>query len=78
MVKKLYMKPEISYVDFSLSSSIAGTCKTKANHYNDATCEYEDTDGFGTILFNSETNDDCSTDYDCYHAPDDSRSIFAS
>ena len=81
-VLKKYTKPEISFVDFSMSSSIAATCDNKANHYNSATCEYESP--LWGIIF-AGTNSVCSTqtqdgtnDMFCQHVPIAGSVIFSS
>ena len=50
-MKKVYMKPEVVFEDFSLSTNIASGCEIKTNTPSQGTCAYgEDTD-FGVAIF---------------------------
>ncbi len=78
-MKKTYIKPEIVFENFSLSTNIAASCDFKTYTPNSGTCAYTYEDEFlGTInLFLSDVNA-CTTkeadgEYNgfCYHTPYD-------
>lgn len=76
--KKRYQKPNISFVDFTLSSSIAETCEMQANYTNENTCTYEDN---GWVIFGG-SNGECmlynaEEDF-CYHNPTMTNNLFGS
>lgn len=76
--KKRYQKPEVSFVDFTLSSSIAETCERQATYTNENTCTYENN---GWILFGA-SNGECvlrnqEEDF-CYHNPTMFNNLFGS
>ena len=77
-IKKTYVKPEISFVDFTLSASIAGACTHEGNFDNGDSCRYEDN---GYFVF-SEKNSGCDFTINnkefCYHVPTADTSIFNS
>ena len=78
MNKKAYIRPDVQLVDFSLTSSIAGTCTLKANTADANSCEYID-NGMTVFL----EGPDCTFPIEdggmfCYHVPTDDNRIFAS
>lgn len=75
-IKKTYVKPEISFVDFTLSASIAGACTHTGNFSNGAECYYEDN---GFHVFAPKGVCDFPVDEEfCYHVPTEDTSIFNS
>lgn len=79
--KKPYTKPKFEFVEFSLSSSIASTCKYTGNHSDGNSCEYEAEGDNGWLRFTSD-NFDCGIQLDdesyCYHVPTVDTSVFSS
>ena len=79
ITKKAYVKPDIALVDFSLSSSIAATCK-----YESTGTFVEDgcTKGYienGMQVFTELDCDVAAPDYEvCYHVPSDGVNVFGS
>lgn len=79
-MKKVYSKPDIELVDFSLSGSIAATCKFMGNYADGNSCGYEDNDW---IFFSNMSICDIdpaekgNEDF-CYHVPTEDQSVFAS
>ena len=76
--KKRYQKPNISFVDFTLSSSIAETCVNQANYGSINTCTYEDN---GWIIFgnlNAECEQVNQEEDLCYHNPTMYNNLFGS
>ena len=67
-MKKQYSKPTVELVDFSLSSSIAGSC----GEY----LEYQGAVSAG--FFASGPSNGCPIPTSCYHVPSDSLAAFAS
>ena len=63
--KKKYMKPDLEFVNFVMSSSIAGTCKYVDNGWT----VYNTTRGCNYPVDSEEV---------CYHVPTADTSIFAS
>lgn len=83
-MKKAYVKPQIAFESFQLTSNIAGDCNQKPNtQANEATCGYNDN---GWIIFHNEFICDILIDsagtgaYNrfCYHVPTSDISVFAS
>lgn len=79
-MKKAYTKPEIVLVDFSLSSSIATTCRYTGTHADVTSCGYLNENGW--ITFTSPwtgcTSPALPSDVFCYHAPTADTSVFGS
>ena len=78
MNKKAYIRPDVQLVDFSLSSSIAATCKNFAGFANENNCTY---DYNGWKVFESKGICNLVIDNNgqfCYHVPTDDTRIFAS
>lgn len=79
--KKVYTKPEISFVNFELSTSIAGDCKYQSN-LSDNNCEMVPVIGEnGWITFSDPLkgcNDFVGDDQLCYHVPSVDSSVFTS
>ena len=76
-MKKQYKKPEVSFVDFTLSSSIAETCAYGATHDSGNTCVYE----FGGWTHFSSSNGACifqDSEEFCYHNPSMNNNLFGS
>ncbi len=79
-MRKPYNKPEISFENFKLSASVAGTCENgyKANSGDVTNCEYSENgmsifgDNNGSCLFKGDETDTC------YHVLIDGIVIFAS
>lgn len=76
--KKKYMKPDLEFVNFVMSSSIAGTCKYEAEHADGNSCTFRDNEW----IFFSSINDACDWPPEdgkyCYHVPTDNQNIFSS
>ena len=77
-MKKAYTKPEIVLVDFSLSSSIATTCKFDANFAVDVCSPVVEDNGW--TYYNVQFSCDVPLDREsvCYHVPTADTSIFSS
>ena len=79
MNKKVYVKPDAMLVDFSLSSSIAATCKHTAT-MSDSSCNPYSIDGGWIVMttgnFVCELTPDDPTF--CYHVPTEDTSVFSS
>ena len=77
VMKKTYLKPEIIFESFALTSSIANACDDKLSaDTNTCGIEY----GFD-ILFSTGTDSVCNKDedlYNCYHVPGENTSLFGS
>lgn len=74
-MKKEYVKPEIVFESFKLTTSIANTCGgLQANQADGNECELVDS---GWKIFISGVNDDCDP-YTCYHVAPDSSNVFGS
>ena len=74
--KKKYVKPDLEFVNFVMSSSIAGTCKYEANSA-EGSCLAVDN---GWTVYNTTFKCDYPVDSEevCYHVPTADTSIFAS
>lgn len=71
-----YEKPTIAFVEFSLSSSVAASCKYTGNHGDGKTCYYEN--GGWKVFTVGEVCNFPTDDEFCYHAPSLDTSIFSS
>ncbi len=80
-MKKPYSKPQIAYVSFELSQSIAAGCEFISNNAYEA-CPITVEEGF--VLFSTgaclTTPVDVGMDKDrfCYHIPSDDSRVFSS
>ena len=85
-MKKKYMKPEIMFEDFSLNTSIAGSCESIVGNPSKDSCGII-TSG-GDVVFNEGAGcvftpvdmggKDDEWDGFCYHVPIDSKTLFYS
>ena len=78
-MKKSYSKPTIEFVDFTLSSSIASTCKWQAD-FAQNTCDPVIEDN-GWTIYNEAFACDYQVDQNpdvCYHVPTADSSLFNS
>lgn len=82
-MKKTYVKPEVYFESFELSTSIATGCEYKSNHTKD-TCGWY-VEGVGNVfLSNLTTCDYPEPDSEtnkfgiCYHVPVDTSNLFTS
>ena len=77
VVKKAYSKPNVEFVDFSLSGSIAATCTYQGTNTDSNSCGYLDN---GWILYATVgICDMIVTDPNfCYHVPTEETSVFSS
>lgn len=87
-MKKAYVKPEIFFESFMLSSSIAGDCETETNLQSRGGCGYMTRDGI--VFVDKTTGCDVGVPYDdkvgdymysdslCYHIPIDTKNLFNS
>lgn len=81
-MKKSYSKPEIFFEDFSLSTSIAGSCDKIIDNATKYVCAYYDerhnkyvfTDDIGACT----TKNEDGTNGICYHTPIDTSDLFNS
>ncbi len=80
-MKKVYKKPEVTFVSFELSESISAGCEQISNQAEYA-CAVEDPMAEITYISNGITG--CAytppnvNDVVCYHAPSDSTNVFSS
>ena len=87
-MKKAYVKPEIFFESFMLSSSIAGDCETETNLQSRGGCGYMTRDGIVFVDMTMNCNvgvpyNDTESDYIynnslCYHIPIDTKNLFNS
>lgn len=82
-MKKTYIKPEIMFEEFSLSTNIAATCGTPATHSeNQYGCGYAigrfDQVVFTELMGCSVQEDDGDYNGICYHVPTEAYSLFSS
>lgn len=76
VVKKAYSKPNVEFVDFSLSGSIAAACTHQGTNTDGHTCGYYDN---GWLVYMQDSVCDVGADRDfCYHVPTEDNSIFGS
>lgn len=76
VVKKAYSKPNVEFVDFSLSGSIAATCTHQGTNADSNSCGYEEN---GWLVYAQNSFCDIGTDKEfCYHVPTADTSIFGS
>lgn len=80
-MKKVYKKPEVTFVSFELSESISAGCEQISNQA-EYTCAVEDPMAEMTYIAGEITG--CTytpsniDDFVCYHGPSDSSSVFSS
>lgn len=77
VVKKVYAKPGIEFVDFSLTGSIAATCTHVGTSTDGNTCSCED-NGWKFFSNLSVCDDILPEDNFCYHVPTEDLSVFNS
>lgn len=81
-MKKSYVKPEILFESFSLSTNIAGDCENIITNSTEGVCAYETTGGIATFTDSINacdfTSSDGKADGFCYHVPDGGPNIFNS
>ena len=83
-MKRGYIKPDITFESFSLSTSIATGCEVKLNGPVSNGCGYEIDGGFYMFLTNIAACDVKVNDGSdlangmCYHVPYDTNNIFDS
>lgn len=78
-MKKVYVKPDIILVDFSLSSSIATICRYTGTNVDVSSCGFVEN---GFVVFTSPSTG-CTMPAPngaefCYHAPTEDNSVFSS
>lgn len=79
VIKKVYSKPGVEFVDFSLAGSIASTCVYTGTHADIDTCGFTTEDSNGWIYFAQNVCDIAVADKDfCYHVPTEDQSVFNS
>lgn len=87
-MKKNYMKPDIVFEDFSMSTSIATGCEVQIDNQSKGSCGYQIT---ATITYFTETVTGCvgqsgrpiedgtiQNNSVCYHNPSDLNNLFNS
>ena len=79
-MKKAYVKPQVYFVDFQLSASIAAGCEVINTTHTQNVCGFDDgvaviylTQGICNYVQNDGANDKI-----CYHVPDQSNNLFTS
>ena len=85
-MKKAYTKPEIMFEDFTLSSSIAGTCEEDTNVHSMGNCGMDFSglmvflDGMGGCTDIKVDNVGGDGDFNgiCYHVPSGDNNLFNS
>lgn len=87
-MKKAYVKPEIMFESFVLSTNIAGDCETITSLQVEGSCGYETRDGVVFIdmtmgcnvgVPKNEAEDDWIYNNSvCYHVPIDTKNLFNS
>lgn len=76
--RKTYTKPEISFVDFSISANIAANCNVAPTYADEESCiGYIDN---GWHIYTSEACEDFNESEPsfCYHVPNSNINVFAS
>lgn len=77
-MKKEYVKPEIVFESFKMSTSIAGDCSLDATLADENSCEYKTDMGFKIFVSGCEY-ESADGDYGvCYHQPTFDTKVFAS
>ena len=81
-MKKSYVKPQVFFEDFHLSTSIAAGCEYTTNHAMNV-CVYEITGGRNVFVDERTSCNDIKApggDYGavCYHVPSDTSNLFTS
>ena len=83
-MKKAYVKPEIAFFDFTLSTSIAAGCEVKTDLQSLHICGFKPDPRWDGVIFVDETTgcNQTSTNsgYDtlCYHIPTEAYNLFNS
>ena len=83
-MKKAYVKPEIAFFDFTLSTSIAAGCEEKTNLQSQGDCGFRPDPRWPDVIFDAGITDCTQTPagsgYDtlCYHVPTESYNLFNS
>ena len=79
-MRKAYVKPEIMFESFTLSTNIAAGCEYKNGQHARGYCGYETRNGVvftddvqGCVYTQPDTNDTL-----CYHVPNENNNIFNS
>lgn len=82
-MKKTYVKPEVYFENFELSTNIATGCEYKSNHTKNQCAWY--VEGIGNVFLSDVTTcnykqpDSEKNDYGiCYHVPLDKSNLFTS
>lgn len=82
MMKKTYAKPQIVFESFQLTANIAGDCNTGPNSADEATCGYNDDNGWivfqNSAVCNFPAGPDGKHNELCYHVPTGDISVFTS
>ena len=82
-MKRTYMKPEIIFENFALTTNIAGDCEVKTSTPNSGSCPYTWEDEFGSysVFVDSSVCGNVVADGNdgiCYHVPTETNSVFNS
>lgn len=80
-MKKAYMKPEILFESFALSTNIAGDCEKDVGHPTKDACGIPTTSGdtvFVADICDIPLNPDDEYDGFCYHVPFEQNNFFNS
>lgn len=82
-MKKKYIKPEINFESFTLSSCIAGSCEERTDTPSAGECGYQP-EGYDEKIFVTgvegctEIHDEGMYNGLCYHVPQESYNLFNS
>lgn len=83
-MKKAYVKPEIAFFDFTLSTSIAAGCEVKTDIQSLHICGFKPDPRWDGVIFVDETTGchqtPAGSGYDtlCYHIPTEDYNLFNS
>lgn len=83
-MKKAYVKPEIAFFDFTLSTSIAAGCEVKTDLQSLHSCGFKPDPRWEGVIFVDEATHcnqtPAGSGYDtlCYHVPTEAYNLFNS
>lgn len=83
-MKKAYVKPEVAFFDFTLSTNIAAGCEEKTNLPSIDACGWRPDERWPGVIFTDAstgcTQTPAGSGYDalCYHVPTEAYNLFVS